>query len=152
VTTHANTHDRVLAIDTTNMTVDLLVIRAFSAGKEAVYISFDSSSDEAAVLERSTFTPVLAGLPFPDGEFRQDGARAALFAFANGQTGTSSPPAQGLNHLVIDGHNAEDASLSNTALLAALRQRATLETSSTFSRLRPTRASASNTALLGTCT
>jgi hypothetical protein len=121
VTEHTNTHDRVLAIDTQNMTVDLLVIRAFSAGKEVVYLSFDSSSEEAAVLERSTFTPVLAGLPFPDGEFRTDGARAALFAFANGQTGTSSPPAQGLNHLVIDGHNAEQATLSNTALLTALR-------------------------------
>jgi hypothetical protein len=121
VTTHTNTHDRVLAIDTTNMTVDLLVIRAFSGGKEVVYLSFDSSSEEAAVLERSTFTPVLAGLPFPDGEFRIDGARAALFAFANGQTGSSSPPAQGLNHLVIDGRNAEEATLSNTALLAALR-------------------------------
>src|SRR5215213_2340505 len=121
VTTHTNTHDRVLAIDTTNMTVDLLMIRAFSAGKEVIYLGLESSSEEAAILERATFTPVLAGLPFPDGEFRTDGARAALFAFANGQTGTSSPPAQGLNHLVIDGHNAEDASLSNTALLAALR-------------------------------
>ncbi len=121
VTTHTNTHDRALAIDTTNMTIDLLVIRAFSGGKEVVYLSFDSSSEEAAVLERSTFTPVLAGLPFPDGEFRTDGARAALFAFANGQTGASSPPAQGLNHLVIDGRNVEEATLSNTALLTALR-------------------------------
>jgi hypothetical protein len=121
VTTHRNTHDRVLAIDTANMTVDLLIIRAFSAGKEVAYLSFDSSSQEAAVLERSTFTPVLEGLPFPNGEFRTDGARAAIFAFANGQTGTSSPPAQGLNHLVVDGRNVEEAQLANTALLTALR-------------------------------
>jgi hypothetical protein len=121
VTTHTNTHDRVLAIDTTNMTVDLLMIRAFSAGKEVVYLGFDSSAEEAAVLERSTFTPILAGLSFPNGEFRTDSTRAALFAFTNGITGTSSPPAQGLNHLILDGHNAEDASLGNIALLTALR-------------------------------
>ena len=29
VTTHTDTHDRVLAIDTTNMTVDILMVRAF---------------------------------------------------------------------------------------------------------------------------
>ncbi|MBV9957940.1 MAG: hypothetical protein JO360_05935, partial [Acidobacteria bacterium] len=84
VVTHANTHDRVLAIDTVNMTVDLLFIQAFSAGKEVIYLSFDSSSEEAAVLERSTFTPVLELLSFPNGAFRRDGTRAAIFAFANG--------------------------------------------------------------------
>ena len=121
VVTHTNTHDRVLAIDTSAMTVDLLMIRAFSAGKEVIYLGLDSSSEEAAVLERSTFTPVLGGLPFPNGEFRPDSARAAIFSFVNGITGTSSPPAQGLNHLIIDGRAAEDASLGNTALLTALR-------------------------------
>ena len=118
---HADTHDRVLALDPAAATVDILMIRAFSGGKEIIYLALDSSSEEGAVLERATFTPVLAGLSFPNGAFRTDGARAALFAFANGQTGSSSPPAQGLNHLVIDGRNAEDASLSNTALLTALR-------------------------------
>ena len=121
VTTHANTHDRVLAIDTNAMTVDLLMIRAFAAGKEVIYLGLESSSEEAAILERATFTPILGTLPFPNGEFRPDSARAALFSFVNGITGTSSPPAQGLNHLILDGRNAEDASLSNTALLAALR-------------------------------
>jgi hypothetical protein len=119
---HTRTHDRVLAIDLRRRTVELLVIRAFSAGKEVVYLSFDSTSEEAATLERSTFTPVLGDLPFPNGEFRPDSARAALFAFANGQTGPTSPPAQGLNHLIIDGRNVENASLDNTALLEALRQ------------------------------
>jgi hypothetical protein len=61
------------------------------------------------------------GLPFPDGAFRTDGARAALFAFANGQTGFPIPPAQGLNHVVVDGRNVEEATLNNTDLLAALR-------------------------------
>ncbi|HEY0544216.1 MAG TPA: hypothetical protein VGC91_02375 [Pyrinomonadaceae bacterium] len=118
---HTFTHDRVLNIDLARQTVELLVIRAFSGGKEVVYLSFDSTSEEAAVLERSTFTPVLADLPFPNGEFRPDSARAALFSFANGKTGPTSPPAQGLNHLVIDGHAVEDASLDNRPLLAALR-------------------------------
>ncbi|MGB9177917.1 MAG: hypothetical protein WCB68_01625 [Pyrinomonadaceae bacterium] len=118
---HSRTHDRVLSIDLRKRTVELLVIRAFSGGKEVVYLSFDSTSEEAAVLERSTFTPVLGDLPFPNGEFRPDSARAALFAFANGQTMRPSPPAQGLNHLIIDGRNVEDASLDNRALLAALR-------------------------------
>lgn len=121
VTTHTNTHDRVLAIDTTAMTVDLLMIRAFSAGKEVIYLGLESSAEEAAILERATFTPILAGLPFPNGDFRPDSARAALFAFTNGIVGTTSPPAQGLNHLIIDGRNAEEATLSNTALLTALR-------------------------------
>jgi hypothetical protein len=84
-------------------------------------LGFDSSAEEAAVLEQSTFTPILAGLSFPIGEFRMDSTRAALFAFVNGITRPGSPPAQGLNHLIIDGHNAEDASLGNTALLSALR-------------------------------
>lgn len=121
VTTHTNTHDRVLAIDTTNLTVDLLMIRAFSAGKEVVYLGLDSSSEEAAILERAIFTPILGTLPFPNGDFRPDSARAAIFSFTNGRTGTSSPPAQGLNHLIIDGRNAEEATLANTDLLTALR-------------------------------
>jgi hypothetical protein len=118
---HTRTHDRVLAMNLRQRTVELLVIRAFSGGKEVVYLSFDSTSEEAAVLERSTFTPVLGDLPFPNGEFRPDSARAAIFSFANGQTGRPSPPAQGLNHLVIDGRAVDDASLDNTALLQALR-------------------------------
>jgi hypothetical protein len=121
VTTHTNTHDRVLAIDTTAMTVDLLMIRAFSAGKEVIYLGLESSAEEAAILERATFTPILAGLPLPNGDFRKDSARTAIFSFTNGIVGTTSPPAQGLNHLIIDGRNAEEATLANTALQTALR-------------------------------
>jgi hypothetical protein len=118
---HTFTHDRVLDIDLQRRRAELLVIRAFSGGREVAYLSFDSTSEEAAVLERSTFTPVLGDLPFPNGEFRPDSARAAIFSFANGQTGATSPPAQGLNHLVIDGRAVEDANLQNRALLMALR-------------------------------
>jgi hypothetical protein len=120
--THRDTHDRVLALDTVAGTVDILIVRAFSGGKEVVYLALDATSEESAALERSTFTPVLSNLAFPNGEFRRTSARAALFAFANGRTGASSPPAQGLNHLIADGHATEDAHLGNTALLSALRQ------------------------------
>jgi hypothetical protein len=119
---HSDVHDRVVGIDPVGMTVDLLFIQAFSAGKEVIYLGLDSSSADSAVLERATHTPVLEGLAFPNGAFRKGSARAALFAFANGQTGPLSPPAQGLNHLVIDGHITEEASLSNLALLDALRR------------------------------
>jgi hypothetical protein len=118
---HTFTHDRVLGINLTAGTVELLVVRAFAAGKEVVYLAIDSTTEEAAVLERATFTPVLGDLPFPNGEFRRDSARAAIFSFANGQLGNSSPPAQGLNHLVLDGHAVEEATLDNVALLTALR-------------------------------
>jgi hypothetical protein len=119
---HTLTHDRLLDIDLRRRTAEILVVRAFSGGREVVYFAFDATSEEAAVLERSTFTPVLADLPFPNGEFRPESARAALFAFANGQTGRMSPPAQGLNHVVIDGRAVEEASLDNRPLLAALRR------------------------------
>ncbi len=121
VKTHVNTHDRVLRVNLQQKWADFLMIRAFSGGKEVIYLGLESSSEEAAVLERSTFTPALANLSFPNGSFRPDGARAGLFSFANGQTGRSSPPAQGLNHLVIDGRAQDDASLDNLALLTALR-------------------------------
>jgi hypothetical protein len=100
---HRNTHDRLIGINLKQHTADILFIQAFSGGKEVIYLSFDATTPEAAALERSTFTPILSETPFPNGAFRVDGARAALFAFVNGQTGHQSPPAQGLNHLVIDG-------------------------------------------------
>jgi hypothetical protein len=118
---HTFTHDRVLGIDLKAGTVELLVVRAFAAGKEVVYLAIDSTTEEAAVLERATFTPVLGDLPFPNGEFRRESARAAIFSFANGQQGSSSPPAQGLNHLVLDGNATEEATLDNVGLLTALR-------------------------------
>jgi hypothetical protein len=118
---HAFTHDRVLSINLEAETIELLVVRAFAAGKEVVYLAMDSTTEEAAVLERASFTPVLGDLPFPNGEFRRESARAAIFSFANGQLGSSSPPAQGLNHLILDGHATEEATLDNVGLLTALR-------------------------------
>jgi hypothetical protein len=46
-------------------------------------------------------------------------ARERLFGFTNGQTGANNP--QGFVHLIKDGHAAQDAAASNTALINALR-------------------------------
>ncbi len=117
---HTNTGDRVMAIDTARMTVDLLFVRGFADGQPIMYLSFESSDAFTAVLERSTFAPGLALSPFPNGGFRPDAARAEIFTFANGQDGTSSPPAQGLTHVINDGANALEANLQDTRVLDAL--------------------------------
>lgn len=122
VTTHTNTGDRVMAINVDKRTVDLLFIRAFSHGKDIFYFSFGSTAALSAVLERGTFVPSQGLLPFANASENPQGARSAIFTFTNGQTGPTSPPAQGLMHVVADGLLAQEANLENTALLEALRQ------------------------------
>jgi hypothetical protein len=111
-----------MQIDTNAMTVGLLFIRAFSNGKNILYFNFEASDAGDAVIERSTFVPGLALIPFAGASDDPKGTRAAIFTFANGKLGPTSPPAQGLAHVIIDGHNAEDANLGNTALINALVQ------------------------------
>ena len=118
---HKNTHDRVLTIDTQKMTVGLLFVRGFSNGKPILYLSFETSDALTATIERSTFVPALSLSPFPNGDSRDGQARAEIFTFTNGATGPQSPPAQGLMHVIINGLNAQEANLQNTALLEALR-------------------------------
>ena len=67
VKTHTNTHDRVMAIDTDKMTVDLLVVRGFTDGQPVFYLSFGDSDAGSAVIERATFTPGLNTSPSPNG-------------------------------------------------------------------------------------
>lgn len=118
---HTNTHDRVLTIDTKKMTVGLLFVRGFSNGKPILYLSFETSDALSATIERSTFVPALNLSPVPNGDSRDGQARAEIFTFTNGATGPHSPPAQGLTHVIVDGLNAQEANLQNTALLEALR-------------------------------
>ncbi len=124
VTTHSNTSDRTLAIDTApgHMTVEQLIIRGFDSGQEILYLSTEASDPVAAVLERATFVPLLNHAPFLGGDDFLGSARERIFTFVNGQTGRDNPESQGLNHLVLDGHATEDASLENTELLDALRE------------------------------
>ncbi len=122
VTHHTNTQDRVLGIDTKRMTVDLLFVRGFGNGQPILYLSFADSDVLSAVIERSDFTPGLSLSPFANGEGLPGSARAEIFTFTNARTGVSSPPAQGLTHVIVDGHNTEDESLRNTAAQEALRR------------------------------
>lgn len=127
---HTNTGDRVLAVHPAakatgpaqfhGASVDLLLVRGFDSGKRILYISTDSSDATAAVLERSTYVPALNGTAFAGGDDFLGSVRERIFPFVNGQTGADNPNAQGLSHLILDGHAAEDASLKNKALLRAL--------------------------------
>jgi hypothetical protein len=102
VTEHTNTLDRVMAIDTQAMTVDLQFIRAFSHGKDIFYFTFGGSGALSATLERGTFVPVQSNLPFANDDQNPNGARSAIFTFTNGMRGETSPPAQGLMHVILD--------------------------------------------------
>lgn len=127
---HTNTADRVLAIHPASAdtgpaqfhgaSVDLLLVRGFDSGKPILYISTDASDATTAVLERATFVPALGNLTFSGGDDFLASARERIFPFVNGQTGANNPQAQGLAHLILDGHAADDASLHDTALLYAL--------------------------------
>lgn len=123
VTTHTNTHDRVLRMDTVAGTVDLLMVRAFAGGRDIMYFTFGSSDETAATIERAAFVPVMAGIPFANDDENPEGARVALWTFINGKAGANQPVnlRQGLNHVIIDGANARDATLGNRVVLDSLR-------------------------------
>jgi len=130
VTHHSNTGDRVLAITPagpagpgqfTQATADLLLVRGFDAGQPILYLSTEASDPLAAVLERATYVPALNKASFLGGDDALGSGRERIFPFLNGQTGANNPNAQGLTHLIKDGHATEDANLANTALLKSLR-------------------------------
>ena len=60
VTTHANTEDRVIAVDPLKRTVTLVLARGFFNNKPVYYISPDASDPVAAAVERATYVPRLA--------------------------------------------------------------------------------------------
>jgi len=123
VVTHSNTHDRVLRMDTVAGTVDLLMVRAFAGGRDIMYFTFGSSDATAATIERAAFVPVMAQIPFANDDQNPEGARVALWTFVNGKAGSGQPveQRQGLNHVIIDGGNRHDASLTNRIALDSLR-------------------------------
>jgi hypothetical protein len=127
---HTNTEDRVLGIHTAGSSppgqfaesyADVLFVKGFDAGQPIVYLSTDAGQPLTAVLERSTYVPALNDVSFNGGDDFLGSARERLFGFINGQTGANNRQAQGFQHLVLDGHASEDASLSNTGLIQALR-------------------------------
>jgi hypothetical protein len=130
VTHHTNTSDRVLNVHIAPPSppgqyvesyADLLFVKGFDAGRPIVYISTDAGQPLTATLERSTYVPALDKAAYNGGDDFLGSARERLFGFINGQTGADNPQAQGFQHLVLDGHASEDASLANTALIDALR-------------------------------
>jgi hypothetical protein len=130
VTTHTNTQDRVLGIHIAPQSppgqfleswVDLLLVKGFDAGQPILYLSTEAGDPLASVLERSTYVPALAKAAYNGGDDFLGSSRERLFGFINGQTGAGNPQAQGFQHLVLDGHAAQDASAANTALIDALR-------------------------------
>jgi hypothetical protein len=130
VTHHTNTADRVLGVHIGGPSApgqfneswaDLLFVKGFDAGRPIAYISTDAGQPLTAVLERSTYVPALNNVSFNGGDDFLGSARERLFGFINGQTGTDNQQSQGFQHLVLDGHAAEDASLANTGLINALR-------------------------------
>ena len=123
VTTHTNTADRVLAIDTRARTVDLLFVRAFVFGKPILYLSSESSDPATAAIERAIYVPALSFAPFAGGGgFPDKSARAEIFATANGKLQNPSPPGQGLAHVIVSGANTIDANLQNGLVSEALRR------------------------------
>ena len=128
---HTNTGDRVLNVHIAGPSApgqfnesyaDLLFVKGFDAGQPIVYLSTDAGQPLTAVLERSTYVPALDQAAYNGGDDFLGSARERLFGFINGQTGADNPQAQGFQHLVLDGHAAEDASLGNTAFINALRR------------------------------
>ncbi len=128
---HTDTADRVLGIHIAppaapgkfnQSWVDLLLVKGFDAGQPILYISTESNDPGAATLERSTYVPALSKIAYNGGDDALGSARERIFPFLNGQTGANNPQAQGLAHLILDGHAAEDASAGNTALIDALRR------------------------------
>src|SRR6266581_4007735 len=118
VTHHTNTGDRVLGVHIAPASppgqfleswVDMLLVKGFDAGQPILYLSTEVGGDPgAAVLERSTYVPALANAPYNGGDDFLGSSRERLFAFVNGQTGADNNQSQGFQHLVLDGHAAED--------------------------------------------
>lgn len=105
---HSNTGDRVIGIDTTPTaeapaTVDMLLVHGSDSGQPIVYLNTDSSSPLAATYERTTYVPLLSGVPFQGGDDFIGSARERIFVFANGQTGLHNPQAQGENNAGLNG-------------------------------------------------
>ncbi len=132
VTTHTNTHDRTLGINTEAMTTDHLFVRGFANGKSILYLSFDSSDAFTATVERSTFVPSLTDLGFANGGGDANSARASIFTFVNAKVGLEEAPSdrgasqgpgrsQGLMHALSLDVVGRDAAVENQDVLEALR-------------------------------
>jgi hypothetical protein len=93
------TADKVVSIDTTNLTVTYRETDGFQGGKALRYVSTDATDKLAATLEDATLAAKLNAAPSA-GDDSTASSRAELVAFVNGQTGPGNPQRQGLNSAV----------------------------------------------------
>jgi hypothetical protein len=94
--------DKVVSIDTTNLTATYKETHGFQGGKPVHYISTDSSDQTTAALENVTYAPALNSAPGLNDDSTAS-SRASLAAFTNGQTGAANPKRQGLDSAILDG-------------------------------------------------
>jgi hypothetical protein len=105
VTTHFNTEDRVVAIDTANKTVTLVLARGFVDGKPVFYLSTEASDPTAASVERATFVPRLAKA--------ESAGAIPIGVVANGPKAGSD--VQGLAYLALETPLGDNATPANAA-------------------------------------
>lgn len=107
VTTHSNTEDRVIAIDTEKKTATLGLARGFFNDKPVYYLSTEASADVPASVERATFDAVLAKA--------KAAAEIPIGVVVNGpQTG---PSPQGLAFLALRTPLGDDATVANASTI-----------------------------------
>jgi hypothetical protein len=102
VKTHANTEDRVVAIDTVKKTVTLALVKGFFGGKRVVYLSTEASDPAAATVERATYVPAL----------KAHSGIVPIDVVANGSH-------QGLAFVALHGKLSEAATFANVATLGS---------------------------------
>ncbi|HTU69224.1 MAG TPA: hypothetical protein VMF11_02795 [Candidatus Baltobacteraceae bacterium] len=105
VTTHGNTEDRVLAIDTAKKTVTVALARGFFDDKPVYYLSPEASDAGAAAVERATYTPNLAKAA--------SSAQIPIGVVVDGPQTGDAP--QGLAYLSLRTPLGEDATLASAA-------------------------------------
>jgi hypothetical protein len=107
VTTHTNTEDRVVAIDTAAGTVTLVLARGFFNDKPIYYLSTEASDPVASSVERATYVPLLAKA--------SSAAEIPIGVVVDGPQTGSAP--QGLDFLALQTPLSADAMAANAATI-----------------------------------
>jgi hypothetical protein len=106
---HADTEDRVLAVDTAHHTVTLALARGLANGTPVYYISTEASDPVAAAVERATYVPRL--------QHAQRSATIPIGVVADGPT--SDAQGQGLTYLTLHTPLDRDATLAGAATIGS---------------------------------
>jgi len=102
VVTHANTADRVLAVNAQKSAVTLLLANGYADGKRVLYISTEASDPGVATIERATYAPGLKKAP--------QSAQLKILVMVNGRS-------QGLAYAALHGNLDRDATFANSDTL-----------------------------------